>query len=261
MRTPAKPPLTKKVQKMNKIESITSLQNARVKKWTSLHTKKGRDETGLFLVEGEHLISEALKAGILETLIIDEENPFDFDNVIQVTPEIMKKVSQNVSAVHLIGVCQRKEPTVSDMSRVILLDGVQDPGNVGTMIRTAVSFGFDAVYCSPDTCDLYNDKAIRSTQGALFHIPVIRGNLADLIAQLRNDGFRIIATTLEHSKTMSQIENTGKLAFVFGNEGSGVSKAIQQDADERLRIEMEGFESLNVAVAAGIVMYHYQRNL
>ena len=241
------------------MEVITSLQNARVKKWTALHTKKGRDETGLFLVEGEHLIQEALKAGILETLITDSDNPFGFEHVIQVTPEIMKKISQNVSAVHLIGVCRQKEQKTGMISRVILLDGVQDPGNLGTMIRTAVSFGFDAVYCSDDTCDLYNDKVIRSTQGALFHIPVIRGSLSGIIEDLRKDDFRIIATTLEHSKTMSEIENTGKLGFVFGNEGKGVRKEIQLDADERVRSEMEGFESLNVAVAAGIVMYHYQR--
>ncbi len=243
------------------MERIESLSNARVKKWTSLHTKKGRDETGLFLVEGEHLIQEALKAGILETLIIDEDNPFDFDRVISVTPAIMKKISQNVSAVHLIGVCRRTEPEVKEPERVIILDGVQDPGNAGTMIRTAVSFGFDAVYCSNDSCDLFNDKTIRSTQGALFHIPVLRCEPLDLIHSLQNDGFKVIATTLEHSKTMKEIPNAGKLAFVFGNEGKGVRKEVQEAADDRLRIEMEGFESLNVAVAAGIVMYHYQRNL
>jgi TrmH family RNA methyltransferase len=242
-------------------EKITSVHNARVKAWNALHTKKGRDEAHLFLVEGEHLVEEALKENILKTLIIDRECPFDFDHIIEVTPEIMKKISQNVSAVHMIGVCEIKEKKVGDADRVILLDGVQDPGNLGTMIRTAVSFGFDAVYCSNDTCDLYNDKVIRSTQGALFHIPVIRKDLSGLITALRNDGFRIVATTLEHSKTMSEIPNEGRLAFIFGNEGNGVSKAIQQASDERLRIEMEGFESLNVAVAAGIIMYHYQRNL
>ena len=159
----------------------------------------------------------------------------------------------------MIGVCEQKEPHIAKAQRTVLLDGVQDPGNLGTIIRTAVSFGFDAVYCSEDTCDLYNDKVIRSTQGALFHIPVLRVNLNDLIRNLRNDGFTIVATTLEHSKTMSEIPDTGKLAFVFGNEGKGVTPAIQKAADERLRIEMEGFESLNVAVAAGIVMYHYRR--
>ena len=244
-----------------KEERITSLQNAKVKRWISLHNKKGRDETGLFLVEGEHLIEETLREGILETLIADEEPSVAFDHTVYVTPEVMKKISQNVSAVHMIGVCAQKEKDVIDASRVILLDGVQDPGNLGTMIRTAVSFGFDAVYCSKDTCDLYNDKVIRSTQGAMFHIPVIRCGLKDLIENLKNDGFQVIATTLEHSRTMSEIPNTGRLAFVFGNEGSGVRKEIQQAADERLRIEMEGFESLNVAVAAGIVMYHYQRKL
>lgn len=245
----------------NKMELITSLTNSRVKKWTSLHTRKGREETGLFLIEGEHLITEALKEDIVETLIIDEEDPFGFDHVIKVTPAIMKKISQNVSAVHLIAVCRQKEMHVENAERVILLDDVQDPGNLGTIIRTAVSFGFDAVYCSEGCADFYNDKTIRSTQGALFHIPMLRGSLSDYMTQLKKDGFRIAATSLQKSKTMKEIANTGRLAFVFGNEGNGVSQKILQEADDTLRIEMEGFESLNVAVAAGIIMYHYQRSL
>ena len=135
-----------------------------------------------------------MKEGIVDTLIIDEEDPFGFDHVIRVTPQIMKKISKNVSAVHLIAVCRQTEKPVIDLQRVILLDDVQDPGNLGTMIRTAVSFGFDAVYCSEGCADLYNDKTIRSTQGALFHIPVFRRNLKDVIASFRKDGFRIIAT-------------------------------------------------------------------
>ena len=243
------------------MEVITSLQNARVKKWTSLHTKKGRDETGLFLVEGEHLIQEALKAGILETLITDSDNPFGFENVIQVTPEIMKKISQNVSAVHLIGVCRQKEQKTGMISRVILLDGVQDPGNLGTMIRTAVSFGFDAVYCSDDTCDLYNDKVIRSTQGSLLHIPVLRTDLASCVKELKKQGITVIATTLEKAVPLKQMERPERFAVILGNEGSGVAHELQDLADIRVRIEMDGFESLNVAVAGGIMMYELMRNI
>ena len=240
-------------------EVITSLQNSKVKKWTSLHTKKGRDETGLFLVEGEHLTSEALAAGCVETIITDQEPVYDFEPTVFVNEAVMKKLSQNVSAVHLIAVCREKEADIRDLSKVILLDGVQDPGNLGTIIRTAVSFGFDAACCSQDCCDLYNDKAVRSTQGALFHIPVIRRKLTDIIGCLKRDGFRVVATCLEESETMSEIPDSGKLAFIFGNEGNGVRPEILDAADTHLRIEMEGFESLNVAVAAGIIMYHYRK--
>lgn len=241
------------------MENIVSLQNAKIKKWASLHKKKERDESGLFLVEGEHLIGEALAAGCVQDIITDTSCPYDFASVYLVTPAIMNKLSENVSEVHLIAVCCKLDQAPSQLQRVILLDGVQDPGNLGTLVRTAVSFSFDAVYCSEDTCDLYNDKAVRSTQGALFHIPVIRGNLMDILLQLKKDNFTVIATSLEESHKMDEISETEKMAFVFGNEGQGVHAEIQAAADDRLRIDMHGFESLNVAVAGGIVMYHYRR--
>ena len=240
------------------MEKITSLQNAQVKKWMKLHTKKGRDEAGRFLVEGEHLTAEALKAGCVETIIFDRECPFVFPKMIEVTEQVMNKLTGNVSGAHLIAVCRRKEPSVENFNRILMLDGVQDPGNLGTLIRTAVSFSFDAVYCSEDTCDLYNEKAIRSTQGALFHIPVIRGKLYDIAEQLQKSGVQVIATSLQESHCMDEIPPAGRMAFVFGNEGQGVSEKMQKMADDRLRIEMHGFESLNVAVAGGIVMYHYR---
>lgn len=240
------------------MEEITSLQNRKIKELTSLHHKKERDRTGLFLVEGEHLIGEALKANAVECILSDETSPFAFEKEIHVTPQIMKKLSQNVSAVHLIAVCHKSEQMPSEMNRVILLDDVQDPGNLGTLIRTAKAFSFDCVFLSEGTCDIYNDKAIRSTQGALFHIPVIRGDLSRRMNALQKNGFLCVATSLKQSKTFAQIPAQEKMAFVFGNEGQGVSEKIQKQADERLRIEMHGFESLNVAVAGGIVMYQYR---
>ena len=240
------------------MEEINSLQNSRIKKWTALHKKKDRDETGLFLVEGEHLIGEALQADCVEDIITDTQCPYDFASVFHVTPAIMHKLSENVSEVHLIAVCHKLDTAPKEIKRVILLDGVQDPGNLGTLVRTAVSFSFDAVYCSEDTCDLYNDKAVRSTQGALFHIPVIRGNLNDLVTALQHDGVKVIATSLQQSHTMDEIPAVKKMAFIFGNEGQGVHEQLQQMANDRLRIDMHGFESLNVAVAGGIVMYQYR---
>lgn len=241
------------------MEQITSLQNSRVKKWCALHKKKERDNTGLFLIEGEHLAQEAMAAGCIQEVITDEERKLPFPKVFYVTPAIMKKISENVSEVHLIAVCRKPDLLPAKLNRVILLDGVQDPGNLGTLIRTAISFSFDAVYCSEDTCDLYNDKAVRSTQGALFHIPVIRCNLNDLVKNLQKDGFKVIATSLEKSHTIDEIPTEEKMAFIFGNEGQGVHKNLQACADDRLRIDMHGFESLNVAVAGGIVMYSYRQ--
>ena len=241
------------------MEEINSLQNARIKKWALLHKKKYRDESGLFLIEGEHLIEEALKAGCVETILFDETCPFAFDNTVKVTAAIMKKLSANVSDVHLIAVCHQKTKTAEKPKRAVLLDGVQDPGNLGTIIRTAVSFGFDEVILSPDCADLYNEKTVRATQGALFHIPCARGDLSEAIAGLKQQGFAVYATALDSSVPLQQLEETEKMAFVFGNEGQGVTEKIQKESDSRVRIEMEGFESLNVAVAAGIVMYRFRR--
>jgi TrmH family RNA methyltransferase len=241
------------------MEIITSLQNAKIKKWTSLHKKKERDSAGLFLVEGEHLIGEALAQNCVQDIIFDETCPFDFNRTFKVTPQIMKKLSENISEVHLIAVCRKLDQAPKRLNRLLLLDDVQDPGNLGTLVRTAVSFSFDAVYCSEDTCDLYNAKAIRSTQGALFHIPVLRVNLKDLVTQLQTEGFRVIATSLEQSHTIDEIPASDQMAFIMGNEGQGVSKDLQTMADECLRIDMRGFESLNVAVAGGIVMYSYRQ--
>lgn len=243
------------------MEKIESLQNARIKKWTRLHTKKGRDEMKRFLVEGEHLIEEALKANVVETIITDTTSPFDFEEVVYVSDAVMKKLTQNVSKAHLIAVCKEMDLGVDHFERLLILDGVQDPGNLGTMVRTAIAFSFDAVYLSNQCADLYNDKTIRSTQGALFHIPVIRmnGEMMDLVTNLQNEGVNVVATTLDDALPMQEVVVKDKMAFILGNEGQGVSKNLQEMADQRLRIEMQGFESLNVAVAAGIVMYQYRK--
>ncbi len=240
------------------METITSLQNARIKKWALLHKKKYRDETGLFLVEGEHLISEALAAGCAEAILFDEECPFAHEHLFRVTPAIMQKLSANVSDVHLIAVCRQFSHAIESPKRLALLDGVQDPGNLGTIIRTAVSFSFDGVILSKDCADLYNEKTIRSTQGALFHIPVQREDLKEIIPALQKEGMQVCATALDSSVPLQSLEICEKMAFVFGNEGQGVTPEVQKLSDWRVRIEMDGFESLNVAVAAGIVMYRFR---
>lgn len=239
------------------MEKITSLQNAKVKKWVRLHEKKERDKTNLFLIEGEHLIEEALKENIVETIITDIPEKVSFPDSVAVTSEIMKKISANVSAVHYIAVVRKPQKEIISPSRILMLDDVQDPGNLGTLVRTAVSFGFSAIYCSKGTVDLYNEKVIRSTQGALFHIPVVYADLAEEIQKYKEQGFEIIATSLHDAEPMEKIRPSEKMVFILGNEGQGVSKPIMDLSDQRLYIEMKEFESLNVAVAGGIVMYHF----
>lgn len=240
-------------------ERITSVQNAHIKKLCRLHQKKERDEAGQFLIEGEHLIQEALKANIIEEILYDEDCPFDFENVTPVTENVMAKLSSNISAVHCIAVCRKLHLSMQDAHRILILDDIQDPGNLGTLIRTAVSFRFDGIYCSEKTVDLYNEKVIRSTQGALFAIPAVYTELVPAIKDLQQKGFSVIGTSLQNAMPMAEVKPSDRMAIVLGNEGNGVSAEVLQTCDRNVRIEMNGFESLNVAVAGGILMYAYRR--
>ena len=241
------------------MEKIKSLQNSRIKAWASLHQKKYRDESGLFLVEGDHLIEEALKANCVETIISDGSKDFDFKDVVFVSEEVMKKLSKNVSSISCMAVCKKMEATIQEPTRIVLLENVQDPGNLGTIIRSAVAFRFDAIYLSEDCCDTYNEKTIRSSQGAIFSIPIFRGNIKDYLYALKKEGFYLVGTDLQESHPLGKVEKKEKMAFIFGNEGSGLSEECKKSTDENIRIEMQGFESLNVAVAAGIILYQFQK--
>ena len=242
------------------MERIDSSSNQRIKNWTKLLQKKERDRTGLFLAEGDHLIEEALKAGIVEVILSDHAEDYSFEPRIQVPSHIAEKLSGSTSGAHSVAVCRQVSVTPKHFNRILILDGVQDPGNLGTLIRTAVSFGFDAVFCSENTCDFYNEKVIRSTQGALFQIPILRQDLTVLVESLKKQGITVIATTLEKAIPLSEMKKPRQAAVILGNEGNGVRQELQDQANLRVRIEMNGFESLNVAVAGGIVMYHLRED-
>ena len=178
----------------------------------------------------------------------------------EVTKDILRKLESSVSGTWIMAVCRMPQYHDAEFGkRVIVLDDVQDPGNVGTIIRTAVSFGYDAVLLSAHSCDVYNEKVIRSTQGALFHIPVIRGDVQAMLMSLKQKGNRILATSLHNASALREIAVPDAFALVFGNEGKGVSEEVLRLADTHVFIEMHTFESLNVAVAAGICMYAFKK--
>lgn len=241
---------------------ITSTSNAKVKNWIKYHQKKYRDLDRRFLVEGEHLIQEAINANDLELLIIrkGKENIFsDAYETYFVSDEIMDRLSLNVSKVDYIGVCYQRKVCFSTFKKVLILDDVQDPGNLGTIIRSAYSFGFEGVFVSKGCVDIYNEKVIRSTQGALFHIPVKQVSIEEIIPILKEKGYHVYATALRNANNLSDYQNEDKIALVFGNEGSGVHEELIELCDASIKIEMAAFESLNVAVAAGICMYHFRK--
>lgn len=240
---------------------ISSVKNERIKQFAKLKEKKYRDVSRQFLIEGEHLIQEALRHNLVDVLLYSKEHFFAFDGeCISVTQPVLDKLCFSVSKAEYVAVCHMPVQQEQPRKRVVLLDEVQDPGNVGTIIRSAVSFGFDQVILSPDSADLYNEKVIRSTQGALFQIPIVRQDIADAIHELQSKDFVVYGTGFSEALPLAAIDSQTKMAFVMGNEGNGVHDHILQLCNGRIMIEMGGFDSLNVAVASGILMYTF-RNL
>lgn len=236
------------------MEKITSLQNRKVKEWASLQTKKGRDQLHQFLVETDHLIQEARMAGVLQSVLSDEEGDIFVDS------SVLKKLKTSQSSIHQIGLCEIPSFEEKDYQRVIMLDEVQDPGNFGTIVRSAKAFGFEAIYCSKNSCDPYNPKCVQSSQGAIFTMPIFRRDLENCIPFLQEKGMKVLGTSLQESIPLKKVSIKSPLAILVGNEGRGVKPALLKLCNQITRIEMDGFESLNVAIAASILMYTFQED-
>lgn len=230
---------------------IESLQNNKVKEWYKLKEKKYRDESNHFLIEGDHLVKEAYKKGlVLETIGMPEQQ-CDYE----VTKEIMKKISSQVTPPTIMAVCQKKEEE-EYQNRILILDDIQDPGNLGTVIRSAVAFSYDTIILSEKSVDLYNEKVIRSTEGMLFHINVLRRNLKNELSDLQKKGFTIYGTNVIQGKNISDTKFSEKIAIIIGNEGKGMNPELNKYIQENIYIPMtENCESLNAAISASIIMY------
>lgn len=229
---------------------ITSLQNDKVKYWVSLKEKKNRDREKVFLIEGNHLIEKAEKLNlIMETISINNEDADYF-----VTPEIMKKISDQQSISSNAAVV-RFIPEDGISGNVLILDGIQDPGNLGTIIRSAIAFNIRTIVLSNASVDVYNPKVVRATEGMIFNINVLRRDLKEFIPSLKTDGYKIIGTDVKSGKNIKDI-NKERIALVIGNEGQGISEDIKSLCDDFTYIKMHNeCESLNAGVAASILMY------
>ena len=239
---------------------IESVNNKKIKEYAKLQQKKERDRTNLFLVEGEHMILEAFKANALKELFILDgiQNPINYPCEF-VSQAVLNKLSQQNSNSKMIGVCNKLHLEQKKQNAVLLLDHVQDPGNMGTIIRTAHSFGIDCIYTSKGCADIYNPKTIQASQGALFYIPCLQTELNEEIKNLQNKGFEIYATALhKNHENLQSIDPCSKYGILLGNEGQGVEHDLIEASDHIVKIEMKTFESLNVAVAAAICMYTFQ---
>ena len=235
---------------------ITSINNEYIKEISKLNEKKYRDKSNKYLIEGLHLVTEALKYDIIDTIIIRED--FSYETNIKhiiVSNEVMKKLSDNPSIPKIMAVVNKKESTISG-NKILLLDRLQDPGNLGTIIRSAVAFNFDTIILSNDTVDLYNSKVLRSTQGMLFNINILRQDLTNVIKELKNNNYTIYGTKVDNGYDVKEINNINKSALIIGNEGTGISDNILKQCDKYLYIKMNNnCESLNAGVAASILMY------
>ena len=233
---------------------ITSLNNERIKKYLKLKNKKYRDQEKLFLIEGEHLVKEALKNNILFDLLVMEDVVIDFNYTI-VSKEIITKLSSLESIPKMIGVCKILDKKEITSNKVLLLDNIQDPGNLGTIIRSSLAFNFKDIILSLNSVDLYNEKVIRATQGMLFKINIIRNDLESIISLLKKKDYLILGTNVRDGVDVKEIKGS-KIGLVMGNEGQGVSDNISSLCDKNLYIKMNReVESLNVAVATSILEY------
>lgn len=238
------------------IKEITSKTNAKIKFATSLHNSKYRKEFNQFLAEGKKSLDMALSKGLVKDIYTLKPIPGVPNDVYQyiVNEEIMEKISSNKSPEGIVFLCDIPKHSIKNAKKIVYLDHLNDPGNVGTIIRTALAFGYDAVVVSEDSCDIYNEKVISATKGAIFAIPVVKQNINEF-----KEGFTVISSTLsDKSISLPEAKVDGPFILVLGNESHGVSQEVLDISQMYVKIPIETMESLNVSIAAGILMYHFK---
>lgn len=238
---------------------ISSVNNEKIKEIRKLKNSKYAEEKKMFLIEGDHLVKEAYSCGFLIETISAKEVNYGVPNTI-VTSNVIKSLSTLSTPPDIIGICKFTNENKKLGNRVIILDGVQDPGNLGTIIRSSVAFGFTSIVLSPNCVKKHNEKVIRATQGMIFKTNVITANLEELIPELISDGYEVYGTDVKEGVNVKEIKSRDKIAIVMGSEGSGVSLEVKKLVSGNIYINMNNnCESLNVAVAASILMYELQK--
>ena len=253
------------------IELITSARNPKVLAWRSLKDKKGRDRENAFLVEGVKMVCEALASSfsVVAVLLREGESlpePRDPSVPVYQLPEHVfssvceTKTPQGIAAVVRLPVRRAAADVYAvgpSSGRLLALDGIQDPGNMGTIIRTADAAGFGGIILSPDCVDVFSPKVIRATMGSIFRVPFsFPDSLPDALSVCRDNGFSVISSQLDGEPFYGREPVPAPLVLIIGNEGNGISEEVKAAATHRFRLPMPGgAESLNAAVAAGIMMY------
>lgn len=235
---------------------ITSLDNKQVKQFYKLHQKKYRN--GQYLLLDKKMIDIAYKTNYLETLIYVDELPFEFSNCLNVSRDVLNKIAKSDN-LDYIGVGKNIEFSDEYKNRVMILDHLQDPLNIGRIMESAYIFGFDSIIMSNDCADIYNEKCLSASKGAIYNLNICIKDLGGEIKKLQSLGFEVIATGLkDNTVELYDVKPSDKMAFILGNEGSGVDHHLMDISDKVMKIDMVNIDSLNVAMAGSIIMYQFK---
>lgn len=228
---------------------IESTNNEKIKKYAKLKDKKYREEMGLFIIEGEHLVNEAKdKLQIVDEFILGEN----------VTENVMKKLTSLTNIPKYLAVAKKQEEK-EIQGNILILDNIQDPGNLGTIIRSCVAFGIDTIVASKETVDVYNSKVIRASEGAIFNLNYVIKDLDVFLRMIKNK-YTIYTTNVEVGTSLKGINRKEPFAIIMGNEGNGVRKEISNYATDTIYIPISNkMESLNVGVATSIILYEFSK--
>lgn len=233
----------------------SSVNNPKIKQLAKLKTKKYRNKQNLFLVEGAHLVKEAYESGYLKELLLLENKTFNLDvETNYITENVLNILTEVESPVGIIGICTPKPMTLKG-NKLLILDSIQDPGNLGTIIRSSVAFNIDTIIINDKCADPYSDKVIRSSQGMIFKTNIIKKDLTIFLNEIKGK-IPVYGTKVDGGKDLKTLEKISKFAIIMGNEGNGVNPKLLDMCDEYLYIPMNSkCESLNVGVATSIILY------
>lgn len=234
-------------------ETILSRNNPHIKELALL--KKG--DPSLFLVEGHHLVEMAFEADLLEEVLCLKDPCLKGVRTILTSEEVIAKLAFSKSPEPIIGVCRKVNKSDLSSERILLLDRVQDPGNVGTLLRTALAFSFGTVLSIKGSASFYNPKTIASSQGAIFKLGLEEGlEEEEALALLKEKGYYLLGSSLEGGRPFDEISLPPKLCLILGNEGQGMSERLKRGSDSLSYIPISNIDSLNVGVAGGILMQY-----
>ena len=259
------------------MQVITSKDNEQIKHIRKLKEKKFRNLNNEYIVEGIKLVKEAIIEKVeVKTIVVcdgcDMQNNFDKKilyeiaklNCITVSEKIFNDLTEVEKPQGILAVISKKNRNVDiDYSQdmIVVLDNIQDPGNLGTILRTADSINLNQIIVSKGTVDSYSSKVIRSSMGAIFRLNIVESdNLVKTLKEIKKHKYEVIATSLASNSSIYDIDFSNKKAIIIGNEANGVEDNVLSEVDKLAKIPMPGrTESLNASVAAGIVMYEYVR--